>query len=135
MDASGRSNIRAATPYLIVRGASRAIEFYKQAFGAVERARMLDNDGKVGHAELRLGSATVFVADEHPETEKIVGPQSLGGTSVIIDIDASDVRTLFERAVAAGATPVRQPDLPSSGVQSAKVVDPFGHVWLITRVV
>ena len=126
--------IRAATPYLIVGDAAAAISFYESAFGAQEEARVDGPDGKVGHAELRIGAAAVFVADEHPDLEGIVGPASLGGTSVIIDLDVSDVDAVFATAVAAGATPVRVPDEPQTGVQSAKVLDPFGHVWLITRV-
>jgi len=127
--------ISAATPYLIVRGASVALEFYQAAFLATIGSKMVGEDGKVAHAELRLGDALVYLADEFPDTERIVGPASLDGTSVIIALEVSDVVAAFERATGAGATPVRFPDLPGTGVQSAKVVDPFGHVWLITRVV
>ena len=126
--------VRAATPYLIVRDAAAAIGFYRSAFGAEVETRIEGADGKVGHAELRIGDAAVFVADEHPDLEGIVGPASLGGTSVIIDLEVSDVEAVFSKAVDAGATALRVPDQPRSGVQSAKVVDPFGHVWLITRV-
>ena len=127
--------VHAAIPYLIVRGAGRAIEFYRAAFLATEVTRVEDVDGKIGHAELRIGDAAVYVADEFPDVENIVGPDSLGGTSVIVDLEVSDVDAVFQRAVAAGAKPIRQPDDPATaGVQSAKVADPFGHVWLITRV-
>jgi PhnB protein len=128
------SSIRAAIPYLIVADAAAAIEFYAMALGAVEVTRLVGADGRVGHAELRIGAATVYLADEHPELEDILGPASRGGTSVMVDLEVTDVDAVFERAVAAGATAVRLPDHPESGVQSAKVVDPFGHVWLITRV-
>ena len=126
--------VRLATPYLIVRDAPAAIDFYRAAFGAREISRMVGGDGRVGHAELRIGGAALFVADEHPELESIVGPASLGGTSVLVDLDVTDVEGVFAQAVDAGATAVRDPDDPGSGVQSAKVRDPFGHVWLITRV-
>ena len=130
----GRSAIRSATPYLIVRNAPAAIRFYEAAFGARETIRIVGEDGRVGHAELRIGEGIVFVADEHPETENIVGPETLGGTSVIVDLEVGDVVGVYERAMEAGARTIREPERPDTGVQSAKVVDPFGHAWLITRV-
>jgi PhnB protein len=125
--------IHEATAYLIVRGAASAIPFYASAFGAEEVTRMADSDGRIGHAELRIGGGRVYLADEFPDVEHIVGPATLGGTSVIIDLEVADVEAVFDRAIAAGATPVRRPDRTEVGVQSAKVLDPFGHVWLITH--
>jgi PhnB protein len=126
--------LRAAIPYLIVRGATSAIEFYGRAFGLEAVNRIVDDHGKVSHAELRIGEAAIYVADEYPDFENIVGPESLGGTSVIIDLEVTDVDAVFRSAIAAGASALRRPDHPEAGVQSAKVVDPYGHVWLITRV-
>jgi PhnB protein len=124
--------VRAVIPYLIVRDAARAITFLEAAFGAVEMSRLDAGQGKIGHAELRIGGGTVFLADEFPDFENIVGPESLQGTSVIIDLEVSDVEAVYQRAIKAGARLVRAPDSNETGVRSAKVLDPFGHVWLIT---
>jgi uncharacterized glyoxalase superfamily protein PhnB len=126
--------IRAVTPYLAVRDAHAAIAFYAAAFGAVRKLLIEEADGRVGHATLGIGAGELFLADEHPEFEGIVGPETLGGTSVTIDLEVDDVDAVVDRAVNAGATLVRPPDHPTSGVQAGKVRDPFGHVWLITRV-
>ena len=126
--------VSAVTPYLIVDGAAEAIEWYGRAFGAIEVARMTGGAGRVAHAELRIGPASVFIADEHPHYEAIVGPEKVGGTPVYLDVETDDVGGLHDRAVAAGATSIRSPTDPAMAVQSAKVRDPFGHVWLITRV-
>jgi PhnB protein len=120
-------------PYLIVEGAAAAIDWYREVFGAEEIARMTGGAGRVAHAEVRIGPSSVFVADEHPHYESIVGPAQVGGTPVYLDIETDDVVALFERAIAAGATTIREPTDPSMSVQSAKVRDPFGHIWLITR--
>ena len=124
---------RAVTPYLIVDGASDAIDWYRQAFGAEEVSRMTGGAGRIAHAELRIGPSSVFIADEHPNYESIVGPRKVGGTPVYLDIETDDVAALHDRAVAAGATSIRAPTDPAMAVWSAKVRDPFGHVWLITR--
>lgn len=129
------TGVRALTPYLTVRGARRAIEFYGEAFGANLELLIEEPDGRVGHATLRIGAAELFLADEHPEFESIVGPETLAGTSVILDLEVDDVDAAVDRAVAAGCTLVRAPDHPESGVQAGKVRDPFGHVWLITHVI
>ena len=92
-------------------------------------------DGRVGHATLGIGSGEIYLADEHPDFERVVGPETLGGTSVTIDLEVDDVDAAVDRAVNAGATLVRPPDHPTSGVQAGKVRDPYGHVWLITRVI
>ena len=120
-------------PYLIVDGAATAIDWYREVFGAEEVARMTGGAGRIAHAELRIGPSSVFVADEHPHYESIVGPAKVGGTPVYLDLETNDVAVLHERAVAAGAVSIRAPTDPSMAVQSAKVRDPFGHVWLITH--
>ena len=127
--------VTAVTPYLVVKGAAAAIDWYCDVLGAEEVLRWHDPDGRISHAEIQLGGAPIFLADEHPELEHIVGPLTLGGSPVLLDLDVDDVDGLFERAVSAGATPVRPPDHPTSGVQAAKITDPFGHVWLFTRVI
>jgi PhnB protein len=124
---------RDVTPYLIVDGAADAIGWYGEVFGAEEVTRMTGGAGRIAHAELRIGSSSIFIADEHPHYEAIVGPSKVGGTPVYLDIETDDVAGLHDRAVAAGATSVRAPTDPAMAVWSAKVRDPFGHVWLITR--
>ena len=126
-------SISAVTPYLIVDGAAAAIDWYRDVFGADEVTRMTGGAGRIAHAELRIGGASLFVADEHPHYESIVGPAKVGGTPVYLDVETDDVAGLHERAVAAGATSIRAPTDPALAVWSAKVRDPFGHVWLITR--
>ena len=126
-------SIKAVTPYLIIDGAAAAIDWYQIAFGAVEVARMTGGAGRIGHAELRIGPSSIFIADEHPHYEAIVGPANVGGTPVYLDVETDDVVGIHDRAVAAGATSIRGPTDPAMEVQSAKVRDPFGHVWLITR--
>src|SRR4051812_46330290 len=90
------------TPYLIVKGASRALEFYKKAFGATELFRMAGPGDKVGHAEIALGDSRVMLADEHPEMGA-VSPQTVGGTPVSLCLYVPDVDALSQQAVAAGA--------------------------------
>jgi len=127
--------IKAVTPYLAVRNARAAIAFYGAAFGARQMLVIEEQDGRIGHATLGIGPAEIYLADEHPDFENVVGPQTLGGTSVTLDLEVEDVDAAVDRAVAAGATLIRPPDHPTSGVQAGKVRDPFGHVWLITRII
>jgi uncharacterized glyoxalase superfamily protein PhnB len=129
------TGIRAVTPYLAVRNARAAIAFYAAAFGARQMLLIEEQDGRIGHATLAIGPAQVYLADEHPEFESVVGPETLGGTSVTLDLEVDDVDLAVDRALAAGATLMRPPDHPASGVQAGKVRDPFGHVWLITRII
>ena len=125
--------LRGVTPYLIIDGASAAIDWNREVFGAVEATRMTGGAGRIAHAELRIGPSSIFVADEHPHYEAIVGPARVGGTPVYLDLETDDVAAVFAAAVGAGAAPIREPTDPQLPVQSAKVRDPFGHVWLITR--
>src|SRR5262245_25656139 len=90
------------TPYLIVRGAAQALEFYKKAFNASELYRLPMPDGKIGHAEFRVGTSQLMLADEMPEMG-IRGPQTLGGAGVGMCIYVEDCDALFKQAVAAGA--------------------------------
>jgi PhnB protein len=118
----------AVTPSLVVRGADRAIAFYKNAFGAKERNRMPGPDGKLMHAEIQIGDSIVMLADEFPEMGSR-SPQSVGGASASLLIYTKDVDALFQRALSAGAT-VQMPLTDMFwGDRYAKVVDPFGHEW------
>ena len=121
---------RTATPYLIVKGAAEAIEFYKRAFGATEMLRMADPQGKVGHAEIKIGDSVIMLADEHPAMG-YRGPRSLGGSSVSILLYLEDVDGVFERAVKAGAKAQRPVMNQFYGDRSGTLEDPFGHVWTV----
>lgn len=117
------------TPQLTVRDASRAIEFYKRAFGAEEMMRMPAPDGKsIMHAELKIGDSIIFLSDEFPDMG-CRSPQSLGGVAGSLHIYVEDVDAAFARAVAAGAQ-VRMPVADMFwGDRYAKIADPFGHEW------
>jgi len=121
---------RTATPYLIIKGAAEAIEFYKRAFGATEMLRMADPQGKVGHAEIKIGDSVIMLADEHPAMG-YRGPRSLGGSSVSILLYLEDVDGVFERAVKAGAKAQRPVMNQFYGDRSGTLEDPFGHVWTV----
>ena len=118
------------TPYLIVNGAARAIEFYRQAFGAVESARLESPDGRVGHAEVKIGTSTIMLADEFPEM-RIVGPEALGGSPISLLLYVEDVDACVARAIAAGAKVKRPVTDQFYGDRSGTLTDPFGHVWSI----
>lgn len=121
------------TPYLIIDGASDAIDWYRDVFGAEEVSRMTGGAGRIAHAEIRIGGSRLFIGDEHVHYEDIHGPLRVGGTPVYLDLETDDVAGLFAKAIDAGASPIRQPTDPAMPIQSAKFRDPFGHVWLITR--
>ena len=121
---------RTATPYLIIKGAADAIEFYKRAFGATELLRMADPQGRVGHAEIKIGDSVIMLADEHPAMG-YRGPRSLGGSSVSILLYLEDVDGVFERAVKAGARAQRPVADQFYGDRSGTLEDPFGHVWTV----
>lgn len=118
------------TPYLIVKDGMRAIDFYQQAFGAVELFKMPGPDGGLAHAEIKIGDSPIMLADEVPEME-IRGPQSLGGAGVNILLYVEDVDARFEQAVAAGAKVVRPLADQFYGDRTGTLEDPFGHVWTI----
>ncbi|HEX8696218.1 MAG TPA: VOC family protein [Longimicrobium sp.] len=122
--------VREVFPYLCVRGAARAIDWYTQVFGARETFRMQEAGGRVAHAELQLGPATLMIADEHPE-HGIHSPQAFGGTGLTIHLHVQNVDELVERAAAAGATVLRPPTDYDHGERQARLRDPFGHEWLL----
>jgi PhnB protein len=122
------------TPYLSVKGAARALEFYKRALGAEELYRLDMPDGRVGHAELRIGDSRLMLADEMPEMPDIVArsPESLRGTSFGINLYVPDADAAFKRAVDAGAKVRRPLQTQFYGDRSGTIEDPFGHVWTIS---
>ena len=118
------------TPFLTVRDAERAIEFYKQAFGAKERGVMKGPDGKVMHAEIMIGDSIIMLSDEFPEFGA-VSPQSIGGSAMGLHIYLDGVDAALERAVKAGAQ-VEMPVMEQFwGDRYGKLKDPFGHKWSI----
>ena len=119
-----------ATPYLIIKGASEAIEFYKRAFNATEILRIADPQGRVGHAEIKIGESVIMLADEHPSMG-YRSPRSLGGSSVSILLYLEDVDRVFERAVEGGARALRPVTDQFYGDRSGTLEDPFGHVWTV----
>jgi PhnB protein len=119
------------TPYLIVKGAAKAIEFYKQAFGATETLRMAQPDGRIGHAELKIGDSTIMLADEFPEIDAR-SPESLGGTPVMIHLYVEDVDAVAKNASSAGARELRPVQDQFYGDRSGMFADPFGHKWNIS---
>jgi PhnB protein len=125
--------IRGLTPYLVIDGAAAAIDWYRAVFGAEEVTRWTGGAGRIAHAELRIGVSAIFLGDEHVRYEGIHAPPRIGGTPVYLDVETDDVSAVFEHAVGAGATAIRAPTDAGQAVQSAKIRDPFGHVWLITR--
>lgn len=116
------------TIYITCAGAAGAIDFYKRAFGAVETLRLDMPDGQVGHAELRIGNSKFMLSDEYPAMN-IRGPKSIGGTPVSITLEVTDTDAAVAQAVEAGATVVQPPTDQFYGYRSAKVADPFGHMW------
>lgn len=117
-------------PYLRVKGADEAIRFYTNVFGARERFRLAEPSGRIGHAELELGNVVLMVSEEYPEYG-ILGPQESGSTGAAIHLHCENADALTERAVAAGATLIREPADQFYGERSATIRDPFGHEWLL----
>jgi PhnB protein len=117
-----------ATPYLIIKDAARALEFYKKAFGAAEIMRIPCPGGKVGHAEIKIGSAILMLADESPDMN-CKSPQSFGGTPVSIMVYVQDVDAFVRQAVSVGATVLRPVENKFYGDRSGSLEDPFGHQW------
>lgn len=118
------------TPYLIIKGAAGAIDFYKRVFGATELMRMPDPSGKIGHAEIMIGDSHIMLADEYPEMGHR-SPQTLGGAGVSLMIYLDDVDEVYKRALAAGAKQVQPLKDQFYGDRSGTVQDPYGHVWTI----
>ena len=119
-----------ATPYLIISNAAKAIEFYKEAFGATECMRLQTPDGKLMHAEVKIGDSPIMLCDECPEWNAL-SPQTIGGTTVSIVLYVEDVDAVVNRAVAAGAKLLMPVADQFWGDRMGTVVDPFGHKWSV----
>jgi PhnB protein len=119
-----------ATPYLICRDASSAIEWYRRAFGASEEVRLVDPAGKVMHAEIRIGASPIMLADEFPDMG-YKSPQSLRGSPVSILVYVEDVDNTFSQAMAAGANEVMAVSDQFDGDRRGTLTDPYGHIWLL----
>jgi uncharacterized glyoxalase superfamily protein PhnB len=117
-------------PYLRVNDAGRAIDFYKQAFGVTEKFRLTEPSGRIGHAELEFGGATLMLSDEYPELG-CLGPQPGAQPTCSIHIHVENCDAMIARAVELGAQVVRQPRDQFYGERSGAIRDPFGHEWLI----
>jgi PhnB protein len=118
------------TPYLTVRGASDAMEFYKKAFGASELFRLNMPDGKIAHGEFQIGDSMFMISDENPEWD-IASPEKLGGSPVALHLYVADADATFSDAIKAGARETMPLANQFWGDRMGKVVDPFGHQWLI----
>ena len=117
------------TPYLVVDDAKRAIEFYRDAFGAEEKFRLPMGD-RIGHAEIKIGDSPIMLADEFPEMG-MRSPSAVGGSPVTISLYIDDVDGVFERAVQGGAKPLRQVENQFYGDRVGSFEDPFGHRWSV----
>jgi PhnB protein len=116
------------SPALAIDGASDAIDFYKRAFGANERSRMLGPDGKVAHAEVQIGDSIVMLSDPFPQST-VKAPSELGGTSVGMFVYVDDVDAVFQQAIDAGATVTMELDDMFWGDRFGSLTDPYGHSW------
>ena len=120
---------RSLTPYLIVKGAVEAIEFYKKAFGAVPTMEpLMHPDGRVGHAELKIGDSGIMLADEFPEMDAR-GPASHGGSPVSLHLYVDDVDKTARQVTAAGGAVKRPVQDQFYGDRTGTFTDPFGHIW------
>ncbi len=117
------------TPYLSIKGAAEAIEYYKKAFGATELFRM-EHEGKIGHAEIKIGDSPIMLSDEYPEMG-FNSPKTLGGTPIGIMIYVEDVDTIFSQAIKAGGVELKPLQDQFYGDRSGTLTDPFGHVWTV----
>ena len=118
------------TPYLAVKDGVAALEFYKKAFGATERFKMLMPDGRLAHAEIQLGDSIVMMCGEFPEMG-VRSPQTLGGSPVNLYLYVEDVDAFYNKAVAAGAKAAKPVMDQFYGDRSGQLEDPFGHLWWV----
>jgi PhnB protein len=123
--------LHSITPHLVVREGNKAVEFYQKAFGAQAEGVHHTPDGKVMHAELRLGDSRIFLSDEFPGMGTCASPQKLGGSCVTINYYSENVDQVFNKAVSAGATVVMPLSNQFWGDRYGQVKDPFGHVWAL----
>jgi PhnB protein len=121
---------RTVTPYLAIKNAAGALDFYERAFGATVRYKLSMPDGRVGHAEIELGDSVIMLADEFPEYGG-KSPEALGGSPVSIHLYVPDVDAFFKRALAAGARERKRVEDQFYGDRSGQLEDPFGHLWWV----
>jgi PhnB protein len=121
------------TPSLMVRDATRAIEFYKRAFGARTKGVHTTPDGKVMHAELHIGNSAFFLSDEFPGMGTCQAPQTLNGTTMSLNIYQQDIDRLFNQALGAGASVLMPMTNMFWGDRFGQVKDPYGHVWSLSQ--
>jgi len=124
------NTIQEVFSYLIVRDAPAAIDFYKRVFGAEEMMRMTEPGGRVGHAQITLGSTVVMLADERPE-RSVLSPLAYGGNGSFLHLHVDNVDEMTQRAIDAGAKIIAEPKTQFYGERTAKLQDPFGHEWLL----
>jgi len=122
--------VRSMSFHICIAGASAALDFYRDAFGAKELMRLTEPDGKVGHAEIRIGDAVLSISDEYPDYGTL-SPKTIGGSSVKIHLNVTDVDAFAERAIKAGATLVRPIEDQFYGDRSGQLADPFGYTWIV----
>ena len=130
MTASRQNTIHEVFAYLCVRDTSAAIRFYEQAFGAVERFRLVEPSGRIGHAEVQIGPSVLMLCDPFPEYG-FNGPQEGQGTACTVHLHVDNADEMAARAVAAGATMLMPPTDQFYGERSCRIRDPFGHAWLL----
>lgn len=118
-------------PYLSVSDGAAAIEYYKKAFGATELYRLTEPDGRIVHAEIKIGNSIVMLAGENPAWGNI-SPKTLGGTTVRIALAAENVDEVWKRALDVGGNGLIPPADQFYGERSARIEDPFGHQWLVS---
>jgi PhnB protein len=122
----------AVTPYLVIKGAAQAIEYYKKVFGAAEVVRMPGPEGKIGHAELQIGDSRIMLADENPNMgQGYTSAASIGASPVSLYVYLPDVDRVFERAVAEGGKVLKPVADQFYGDRSGFFQDPFGHLWAV----
>ena len=125
-----QKDYNSVTPYLVIKGAAQAIEYYKRVFGATENVRMNGPDGKVGHAELKIGNSMIMLADENPG----MGPghssaATIGASPVSLYVYLPDVDQVIQRATAEGAKILKPVQTQFYGDRNGFIQDPFGHLW------
>jgi PhnB protein len=117
-------------PYLILKSAAAAIDFYNKAFGATERLRMASADGRIAHAEIEIGDSCIMMADEHPEIGAY-SAEHYGGSPISLMAYVEDCDAVYKQALAAGATSTREPADQPYGDRMAGIKDPFGYTWYL----
>jgi len=130
MPATKEALSQTATPYLCVKGAAEALDFYARAFKAKEVYRLAEPGGKIGHAEFEIGNSRLMISDEYPDFGAL-GPSAVGGSPIKIHLRVDNVDDFMKHAVSEGATVLRPPKDQFFGERSGMLADPFGHSWFV----